>query len=176
MQKAKVLGGVAAMLGATILATLVVRAQQSEERAARFPIKQHPHDIESTFIQMPLPAGHEQYAGLQGKRLKQFVHEVAAISRQSRDAGDLLWGRVAGTKYDDMVESLVEKKFKEFGLEGVRRQVLRSGAAVVPGLSGRSGQRQRRNPDVHLDRSRAWIGFDAGGRARPRRRVGRRGE
>ena len=178
MQKAKVLGGVAAMLGATILATLVVRAQQSEERAARFPIKQHPHDIESTFIRMPLPAGYEQYAGLQGKRLKQFVHEVAAISRQSRDAGDLLWGRVAGTKYHEMAESLVETKFKEFGLEGVRRQffdlapqwfpvsadVRVSGSgetltftSIVPGRGSDS------TPAAGLDLDVVWVGLGSEG-------------
>ena len=71
---------------------------------------------------MPLPPGQEKYGKLDGAHLKTFVNEITAISRKSRDDGELLWGRIAGTKYDDMTEALVESKFKAFGLTDVRRQ------------------------------------------------------
>ena len=72
---------------------------------------------------MPLPAGDRRStAASTARSLKTFVNEITAISRKSRDDGELLWGRIAGTKYDDMAEALVESKFKEFGLTDVRRQ------------------------------------------------------
>ena len=118
-----------ALLSTLALASFVAMAQtrpQPEgpgaERARRLPVKLHPHDIDQTFIRMPLPPGHEKYGRLDGARMKQFVREITAISIKSRDAGDLMWGRIAGTKYDDMVEGLVESKFREMGLENVNRQ------------------------------------------------------
>ena len=92
------------------------------DRARKYPVTLHPHDITSSFIRMPLPPGQEKYGKLDGAHLKTFVNEITAISRKSRDDGELLWGRIAGTKYDDMAEALVESKFKAFGLTDVRRQ------------------------------------------------------
>jgi hypothetical protein len=92
------------------------------DRARQYPVKMHPHDITSSFIRMPLPPGQEKYGTLDGAHIKTFVNEITAISRKSRDDGELLWGRIAGTKYDDMTEALVESKFKAFGLTDVRRQ------------------------------------------------------
>ena len=118
--------GLLAAAGAT---TIVVGGQTrpepqgpGAERARQLPVKLHPHDIDDTFIQMPLAAGDEKYGGLEGGRMKQFVGEIAAISVQSKNDGELMWGRIAGTKYDDMAEALVEGKFKEWGLQDVKRQ------------------------------------------------------
>ena len=82
----------------------------------------HPHDLEASYIRMPLPPGQEKYGKLDGDRMKTFVNEITAVSRKSRDDGELMWGRIAGTKYDDMVEGVVEARFKEWGLTNVRRQ------------------------------------------------------
>ncbi|MEZ5286423.1 MAG: hypothetical protein R2712_16760 [Vicinamibacterales bacterium] len=60
-------------------------------------MKLHPHDIRDTFIRLPLPDGEEQCGRLTGERMKEFVNQISAISRQSRDDGDLIWGRLAGT-------------------------------------------------------------------------------
>jgi hypothetical protein len=57
-------------------------------------------------------------------RLLKIVPEITAISRKSRDDGNQVWGRIAGTPYDRMIQSWVEQKFREIGLEQVRRQEL----------------------------------------------------
>lgn len=118
-----------AIVAAAGASSLVARGQTrptpqgpGADRARQFPVKLHPHDIDQTFIQMPLAAGDEKYGRLQGDRMKQFVREIAAISVQSKTDGELMWGRIAGTKYDDMAEALVERRFKEWGLENVNRQ------------------------------------------------------
>ena len=125
MQKFRLLLALAVVVGMGVFAALGARAQAptgaGAERAARFPVKLHGHDIESTFIRMPLPAGEEKYGRLQGDRLKSFVNEITGVSRKSREDGELLWGRIAGTKYDDMVETLVEEKFKAWGLQSHRQ-------------------------------------------------------
>jgi hypothetical protein len=135
MSKFRIGARIAAIVGAIAIAascnTVQSQSQQEAarpfqgpgaERAARYPVKLHPHDIKSTFIRVPLPAGQEQYGRIQGERLKEFVEEISAISRRSRDAGDLMWGRMAGTTYDDMTEALVESRFREWGLQNIRRQ------------------------------------------------------
>lgn len=117
-----------ALCAAAVVATLAQAPARPQpqgpgaDRARQFPVKLHPHDLDSSFIRMPLPAGQEKYGRIDGARLKTFVNEITAISRKSRDDGELLWGRIAGTKYDHMVEALVESKFKAFGLTDVRRQ------------------------------------------------------
>jgi hypothetical protein len=50
------------------------------------------------------------------------VREITSIADKCRDDGNRWWGRIAGTKYDDMTEGLVETKFKQFGLQDVHRQ------------------------------------------------------
>jgi hypothetical protein len=96
-----------------------VRAQQFP---AKPPVTLHPHDLDASYIRMPLPPSEQQYGRIDGDHLRQIVDEIAGVSRKSRDDGDLMWGRVAGTKYDDMVEGLVESKFRALGLSNVHRQ------------------------------------------------------
>ena len=111
------------------------------------------------FIRMPLAAGDEKYGRLEGARLKQFVNEITAISRKSRDDGELLWGRIAGTKYDDMTEALVESKFKEFGLRT-------SGASTS--TCRRSGSRPAgRSAPAAAARRVTFKTLQAGARRRP---------
>jgi hypothetical protein len=144
------------------------------ERARKFPVKLHPHDLESSFIRMPLPPGQEKYGRLTGARLKGFVNEITAVSRQSRDDGDLLWGRIAGTKYDDMVETIVENKFKEFGLSDVRRQYFTLPPQWFPTAwqfraagSGKTltfktiqaGRGSKATPPGGLDLDAVWVGL-----------------
>ncbi len=95
-------------------------AQQG--RPAQPPIKKHTYDLDSEYIRMPLPPAEQAYARIEGPRLKQYVNEITGVSRKSRDDGEKYWGRIAGTKYDDMIEGWVEQKFKEFGLQNVTRQ------------------------------------------------------
>jgi len=107
------------------LAGVVLSAQgpvQTPGGVPREPIVQHPHDLDSSYIRMPLPPGHEQYGRIDGARMKTFLREIVGVSEQSRADGELLWGRLAGTKYDHMTEDIVERRFREFGLQNVNRQ------------------------------------------------------
>ena len=99
------------------------------------PVTQHPHDVDASYIRMPLPPGQEMYGRLDGHHLKEFVQEIVAVSRKSKADGELLWGRVAGTKYDDMVEGVVESRFKQFGLKDIHRQYFDLGPQWFPTAS-----------------------------------------
>src|SRR5438067_1773590 len=89
----------------------------------RGPITPHSYPLDDEhYVRFPLPPGEQAYARIDGAHVKQYVNEITAISRKSRDDGNQYWGRISGTKYDDMAEAWVEGKFKEFGLQNVRRQ------------------------------------------------------
>jgi hypothetical protein len=79
---------------------------------------------DDAYLRWPLPAGEAAYAGIDGKAIKKVIPEITAISRKSRDDGHQFWGRIAGTAYDRMIQDWVERKFREIGLEQVRRQEL----------------------------------------------------
>lgn len=164
----------------TFAAALVVAQSQptpqgpGADRAQKFPVTLHPHDLEASFIRMPLPPGQEKYGRLDGAHLKTFVNELAAISRKSRDDGELLWGRIAGTKYDDMAEAFVESKFKEFGLTNVRRQYFSlppqwfatgwnfratGNGKTLTFKSIQGGRGSRSTPVVGMDLEAVWVGL-----------------
>jgi hypothetical protein len=98
------------------------RSVAAQQLPTKPPVTLHPHDLDASYIRMPLPPTEQQYGRIDGNHLRQIVDEITAVSRKSRDDGELMWGRVAGTKYDDMVESLVESRFKQIGLTNVHRQ------------------------------------------------------
>ena len=54
--------------------------------------------------------------------MKQFVNDITAISRKSRDEGVKYWGRIAGTKADKEMEEYAARRFREIGLQDVRMQ------------------------------------------------------
>jgi hypothetical protein len=70
-----------------------------------------------------VPPGQQAYARIDGAKLKESVNEITAVARKSRDDGNQYWGRIAGTKYDDMAETWVENKFKSLGLQNIHRSV-----------------------------------------------------
>ena len=106
----------------TFLMTVGSVAQQ-QQRPSQPPVKKHTYDLDETYIRMPLrPRRTGLRADRRRAKLKQFVNEITGVSRKSRDDGEKFWGRIAGTKYDDMIEGWVEQKFKEFGLQNVNRQ------------------------------------------------------
>ena len=108
----------AALVAATALAVgFVVHAQ-----GQRPAITRDAPDLESNYIRMPLPPGEQAYGRLQGDHLKEYVKQIVAFAIKDRDEGNLLWGRIAGTKNDVLVEDWVENKFKQIGLQDIHRQ------------------------------------------------------
>ena len=105
------------------VATLPVGAQEpGSPRQNLPPVRQHKNVLDGNYIRYPLPLGEQRYGALVGERIKKFVNEITAFSRQSRDEGQRYWGRIAGTKYTDLAEQMVAARFREFGLKDVRMQ------------------------------------------------------
>ena len=71
-----------------------------------------------TELAWPLPAGASKaYDAIDGRRMKGYVEEMAAISRRYRDAGNQYWGRLVGTSSMDETQQWVANKFRQAGLE-----------------------------------------------------------
>ncbi len=68
-----------------------------------------------------LAADDRRYGDIDGKRLKQFLMEVDAISLKDRDSGNVFWGRNAGTGGHEATESWVENYFRRNNLKDVHR-------------------------------------------------------
>jgi len=69
----------------------------------------------------PLAAEDRKYAGLEGRRLRQFLMEVDAISLKDRDSGNLFWGRNVGTAGHEATQGWVENYFRKNGLANIHR-------------------------------------------------------
>ena len=113
------------LAGASGLAQRSAAPQPAAEpagRGAQPPLRRHLNTAESSYIRMPLPPGEQAYAPIDGGRMKQFVEDITAISRKSRDEGIKYWGRIAGTKADLETEDYIARRFREFGLQDVRMQ------------------------------------------------------
>jgi hypothetical protein len=163
-----------APLGVVVLLAGVALSAQQVGGAPREPIVAHPHDLAASYIRMPLPPGEEQYGRIDGARMKEFLRDIVAVSAASKADGELLWGRIAGTKYDDMVEGVVERRFKEFGLQEVRRQYFdlppqwfptawefsaTGGGKTLKLETARAATRSAATPAAGLDLEPVWVGL-----------------
>jgi hypothetical protein len=115
------MGATALVIGTQAQAQPPAQPAQTAQRAPGMTPHEYPLD-DAHYLRWPLPAGHEAYGRLEGSRIKQWVQEITGVSRKSRDDGERYWGRIAGTKYDDMIEAWTEQKFKDFGLQNIHRQ------------------------------------------------------
>jgi hypothetical protein len=117
-----VLVGLACCAGIlSVLASIDTAAQQGASpvrRTARGRVV----DLESQLIRVPLASADKAYARIEGARIKQWVEELAAISRKARDDGERYWGRIAGARHEAAVHQWSEEKVRAFGLEKVRTQ------------------------------------------------------
>ena len=118
------MGAVAAMVAAGVVVSSRGGLQTEQPgETARTPITKHTYPLDDAhYLRWALPPGEEAYGRIEGERLKTWVDQITAVSRKSRDDGERFWGRIAGTKYDEMTEQIVEDAFKSFGLQNVRRQ------------------------------------------------------
>ena len=73
-------------------------------------------------LTLPIAAS-DSYASIDGAHLKQYVEELAAMSRRYRDSGHpQFWGRIIGTEADAENGRWLAGKFKTIGLSDVREQ------------------------------------------------------
>ncbi|MDX1384641.1 MAG: M28 family peptidase [Thermoanaerobaculia bacterium] len=73
------------------------------------------------YMRMSLSGGDRVYERIDGHRVKELMNEVVSFSRRSRDDGNRYWGRISGSAYERMTADWLERRFRELGLEGVRR-------------------------------------------------------
>ena len=73
--------------------------------------------LSDEYLVWPLPAGDEEYAPIDGKRLFQYASEVVAIREKYRDQGHQFWGTITGTTSDVETQQWVLNKFKQYGLD-----------------------------------------------------------
>jgi hypothetical protein len=84
-----------------------------------------PDAVDESLLRWPLPAGAENLADIDGKRMHRDVVAQARISRRYRDAGHpKFWGRIIGTSSDAESAAFLAARFREAGLSEVRIQPL----------------------------------------------------
>ena len=112
-------------LAVLVVATVALAAQQ-EPREAANPLGQPLVDAagkvrDEAMLRTPLLPEDRKYADLDGRRMKQFVMEVDAISLKDRDSGNLFWGRNVGTAGHVATQDWVEGYFRKHGLQNIHR-------------------------------------------------------
>jgi hypothetical protein len=115
------------ILAAVIITDCRARAEESkwlgvptpeERQAAREKAQQAFPDLGLGPLPLVGP-GRSDYPDIQGAKMHRYVREIVEFSEQSRRDGNILWGRICGTKYQHDTAAYVQKKFTEYGLQSV---------------------------------------------------------
>ena len=64
----------------------------------------------------------ELYGSVNGDNVFEYLTVLTNFSVQSKEDGNALWGRIAGSVYEQRATEYVASKFKEWGMEHVRIQ------------------------------------------------------
>ena len=80
--------------------------------------------LEDSYLRWRLLPSEQSYAAIDGKHLKTYVEDQAAISRRYRDAGHQFWGRISGTEGDVENAKWLLANFRKIGLSDVHEQSL----------------------------------------------------
>ena len=123
-----------------------------------------------------LPDSEQQYARIDGYRIKRHVEELTAIARESKSDGTQHWGSIAGQPSHDRVRQWIGGQFQRIGLEQVRHQVHDLNPQWIPrswDVSVSSGGKALRLESAHmvydspgtapegLDLEPVWLGLGA---------------
>jgi hypothetical protein len=73
-------------------------------------------------VQRPDPDMNKLYVSVNGDSVFEYLSELTNFSVQSKEDGNALWGRIAGSIYEKGATEYVASKFKEWGMEHVRIQ------------------------------------------------------
>jgi hypothetical protein len=103
-------------------ATALLLVPASATHAQSAPNPNHPQ-AEADYLWWQLPPGEEQYARIDGYRIKEDLQEIVAIARRSREDGNQYWGVIAGQPYHDQVREWIGSQFERVGLQNVRHQI-----------------------------------------------------
>jgi hypothetical protein len=64
---------------------------------------------------------------INAEQMQAYADVLSGIAIQSRKDGEILWGRIQGTKYERQAHDWIYRKLKSFGLEDVRHDKFPSG-------------------------------------------------
>lgn len=106
----------------SVIVLLLISVSAISQQRGRGPAEPPLWLPDEEFVRWPLPPSSQQYAKIDGFRIKGYVKELAGIARKSRDDGNQFWGRITGTPYDKMTTDWIAAQFKRLGLEQVRVQ------------------------------------------------------
>ncbi len=168
------------VLAVLVAATVALGAQQNAP-APPNPLGQPLVDgtgkvRDEAMLRTPLLPEDKKYADLDGRRMKQFVMEVDAISLKDRDSGNLFWGRNVGTAGHLATQDWVEAYFRKHGLQNVHRKPFdlqpvwtpkawdisfTSGGKTFKLPSARPAMRAASTPAGGLELDVVWIGGGA---------------
>lgn len=131
------------------------------------------HPREDAYIHIPLRPEDARYGVIQGPQLKSWLMEVDAISLADRDRGNVFWGRNVGTWGHEATQDWVERHFRQYGLQDVRRQSFdlppqwqassydisfRSGGTTFKLESARPPEDAVSTPPEGLEYELVWVG------------------
>jgi hypothetical protein len=102
-------------LGLTLSPTMLVQTQTPEN------LNRPPQDED--YLWWRLPASEQQYARIDGYRIKDHVRELTAIARTSHADGSQHWGSIAGQPSHNQMRPWIGEAFQRIGLDDVRHVV-----------------------------------------------------
>jgi hypothetical protein len=109
-------------LALAALLACTLSAQTPTPRAPAEPMKPL-YVLEDSYVGWRLQPSEQAYAVIDGKHLKEYVSDQAAISRHYRDNGHpQYWGRISGTEGDSENAKWLEDTFRRIGLTEVHQQ------------------------------------------------------
>jgi hypothetical protein len=121
MRKHTALALLTVAFGAAVCGAVAMRAQSRTRPEGSFPQPGPPLvPLEQSWLQWPLAASEQKYAGIDGRHLRAYVDQLASISRRSRDGGEQWWGRIQGMPADKETESWLIDQYRRAGVADVR--------------------------------------------------------
>ena len=82
----------------------------------------HPFDIPQS--PQLLDPRFDPRASIQAADISEYLDHLTGISIKSKNDGNLIWGRVQGTKYEREASDYVEEQLKAFGFADVRKDLV----------------------------------------------------
>lgn len=110
------------VLKLVVAATLIAGIASEEVRAQTSRLDASGNVREDSYIRIPLSVADQKYAAIDGGRMKDLVREVTQISLANRNDETRYWGRIAGTRGEEMAREWVEAKFRELGMVDIHTQ------------------------------------------------------
>ena len=77
-----------------------------------------------------VPGGEERFSDLAGAKIRRDLETIVGFSKQSRSAGDRVWGRVTGFPAAAATHAWVAEQFRAAGMQNVQVQPYEASAPM----------------------------------------------